>query len=89
MKNITVVFIKSIEMIIFFICIQVLQLSMVREQRHGPMFELNRIRTRKTRKSTCNDYTHTVFGQMVNNMDFLDEDSLFLYHRVWKVQFVG
>lgn len=53
------------------------------------MFELNRIRTRKTRKSTCNDYTHTVFGQMVNNMDFLDEDSLFLYHRVWKVQFVG
>jgi len=70
-------------------CIQVLQLSMVREQRHGPMFELNRIRTRKTRKSTCNDYTHTVFGQMVNNMDFLDESSLFLYHRVWKVQFVG
>lgn len=62
---------------------------MVREQRHGPMFELNRIKTRKTRKSTSHDYTHTVFGQMVNNMDFLDEDSLFLYHRIWKVQFVG
>ncbi|XP_060835591.1 E3 ubiquitin-protein ligase HERC2 isoform X3 [Rhopalosiphum padi] len=68
---------------------KILQLSMIREQRHGPIFELNRIRTRKTRKSTCNDYTHTVFGQMVKNMDFLDEDSLFLYHRVWKVQFVG
>ncbi|XP_050522470.1 E3 ubiquitin-protein ligase HERC2 [Daktulosphaira vitifoliae] len=68
---------------------KVLQLSMVREQRHGPVFELNRIRTRKTRKSITNDYTHTVFGQMVNNMDFLDDDSLFLYHRVWKVQFVG
>uniref|UniRef100_A0A2H8TU70 HECT-type E3 ubiquitin transferase n=1 Tax=Melanaphis sacchari TaxID=742174 RepID=A0A2H8TU70_9HEMI len=65
---------------------KVLQLSMIREQRHGPMFELNRIRTRK---SIFNDYIHTVFGQMVNNMDFLDEDSLFLYHRVWKVQFVG
>ncbi|XP_050428032.1 E3 ubiquitin-protein ligase HERC2 [Adelges cooleyi] len=68
---------------------RVLQLSMVREQRHGPVFELNRIRTKKMRKSTSNDYSHTVFGQMVNNMDFLDDDSLFLYHRVWKVQFVG
>ena len=35
------------------------------------------------------DGIKSVFGQMVNKMSLLTQESLFLPHRVWKVKFVG
>ena len=65
---------------------------MVRDKQHGPVIELNRIQVKKARGKgglAGPDGMKSVFGQMVNSMHLLTQDSLFLPHRVWKVKFVG
>lgn len=65
---------------------------MVRDKQHGPVIELNRIQVKRSRSKgglAGPDGMKSVFGQMVNKMSLLNQESLFLPHRVWKVKFVG
>lgn len=65
---------------------------MVRDRQHGPVIELNRIQVKRSRSKgglAGPDGMKSVFGQMVNKMSLLTQESLFLPHRVWKVKFVG
>lgn len=69
-----------------------IQTTMVRDRQHGPVIELNRIQVKRSRSKgglAGPDGMKSVFGQMVNKMSLLTQESLFLPHRVWKVKFVG
>ncbi|KAG5682896.1 hypothetical protein PVAND_012214 [Polypedilum vanderplanki] len=73
---------------------KVIQCTMVRDKPHGPTIELNRIQVKRSRSRTGNglagiDGMKSVFGQMVQKLPLLTQESLFLPHRVWKVKFVG
>lgn len=73
---------------------KVIQCTMVRDKPHGPTIELNRIQVKRSRTRTGNglagiDGMKSVFGQMVQKLPLLTQESLFLPHRVWKVKFVG
>lgn len=73
---------------------KVIQCTMVRDKPHGPTIELNRIQVKRSRNRTGNglagiDGMKSVFGQMVQKLPLLTQESLFLPHRVWKVKFVG
>lgn len=73
---------------------KVIQCTMVRDKPHGPTIELNRIQVKRSRNRTGNglagiDGMKSVFGQMVQKLPLLTQESLFLPHRIWKVKFVG
>uniref|UniRef100_A0A0A9VNP3 HECT-type E3 ubiquitin transferase n=2 Tax=Lygus hesperus TaxID=30085 RepID=A0A0A9VNP3_LYGHE len=71
---------------------KVVQGTMVRDRQHGPVVELNRIQVKRSRAKGGHagpDGIKSVFGQMVQKKSFLNQESLFLPHRVWKVKFVG
>ncbi|CAB0009589.1 unnamed protein product [Nesidiocoris tenuis] len=71
---------------------KVVQSTMVRDRQHGPVVELNRIQVKRSRAKgglAGPDGIKSVFGQMVQKKSFLNQESLFLPHRVWKVKFVG
>ncbi|XP_076233389.1 E3 ubiquitin-protein ligase HERC2 [Calliopsis andreniformis] len=71
---------------------KVVQATMVRDQQHGPVIELNRIQVKRARGKgglAGPDGIKSVFGQMVSKMSLLTQDVLFFPHRVWKVKFVG
>lgn len=74
------------------VALQVVQGTMVRDRQHGPVVELNRIQVKRSRAKgglAGPDGIKSVFGQMVQKKSFLNQESLFLPHRVWKVKFVG
>lgn len=76
----------------YFFVSKVIQTTMVRDRQHGPVIELNRIQVKRSRSKgglAGPDGMKSVFGQMVNKMSLLTQESLFLPHRVWKVKFVG
>lgn len=65
---------------------------MVRDKQHGPVIELNRIQVKRSRGKgglAGPDGIKSVLGQMVSKEHLLNQESLFLPHRVWKVKFVG
>lgn len=71
-----------------------IQTTMVRDKQHGPVFELNRIQVKRARSKVYGglagiDGMKSVFGQMVQKLPLLNQESLYLPHRVWKVKFVG
>lgn len=73
---------------------KVIQTTMVRDKQHGPVFELNRIQVKRSRSKSNGglagiDGMKSVFGQMVQKLPLLNQESLYLPHRVWKVKFVG
>lgn len=73
---------------------KVIQTTMVRDKQHGPVFELNRIQVKRSRTKSNGglagiDGMKSVFGQMVQKLPLLNQESLYLPHRVWKVKFVG
>lgn len=73
---------------------KVIQCTMVRDKPHGPTIELNRIQVKRSRNRTGNGFAgidgmKSVFGQMVQKLPLLTQESLFLPHRIWKVKFVG
>lgn len=73
---------------------KVIQTTMVRDKQHGPVFELNRIQVKRSRSKSNGglaglDGLKSVFGQMVQKLPLLNQESLYLPHRVWKVKFVG
>lgn len=71
-----------------------IQTTMVRDKQHGPVFELNRIQVKRARNKLYSglagiDGLKSVFGQMVQKLPLLNQEALYLPHRVWKVKFVG
>lgn len=73
---------------------KVIQATMVRDKHHGPVIELNRIQVKRSRSRCLGglagvDGMKSVFGQMVQKLPLLSEETLAMPHRVWKVKFVG
>lgn len=73
---------------------KVIQTTMVRDKQHGPVIELNRIQVKRSRSRFGGglagvDGLKSVFGQMVQKLPLLNQEALYLPHRVWKVKFVG
>lgn len=73
---------------------KVIQTTMVRDKAHGPVIELNRIQVKRSRSRSGGglagvDGMKSVFGQMVQKLPLLNQEALYLPHRVWKVKFVG
>lgn len=73
---------------------KIIQTTMVRDKLHGPIIELNRIQVKRARSKAHGylagaDGMKSVFGQMVQKLPLLNQESLYLPHRVWKVKFVG
>lgn len=73
---------------------KVILATMVRDKQHGPIIELNRIQVKRSRSRSGGglagiDGMKSVFGQMVQKLPLLNQEALYLPHRVWKVKFVG
>lgn len=73
---------------------KIIQTTMVRDKQHGPVIELNRIHVKRARSRAYGGLAgpngmKSVFGQMVQKLPLLTQESLYLPHRVWKVKFVG
>lgn len=73
---------------------KVLQATMVRVRQHGPVLELNRfgVKTKRSKNNSgggAGDGRKSVFNQMVTKASHLNQESLLLPQRVWKVKFVG
>jgi len=72
---------------------KIMDITMIRDRQHGPVFELNRVKKHRVLASTKTNASmsasKSVFAQLTAKLNEFPLDSFFLPYRNWKVKFIG